>query len=225
MIRVLIAERQLLFRDALKLILDDQEDITIVDAVDNGEEAVEKVAQLQPDIILMNFQMSGKDGVQATKEIKEASPKTKVILLTSGINEDNLIKGLLYGASGILNMRAEPDSLVASIKTVHGGHTVLSDVIAEDMRQEIYKLFIDKKEILYEALQKEGIHLTPRELDVVDLFRFGLTNEQIAKRLSLSEGTIKNYISNIYQEFGIHNRSEAINYMYELLKKTNKSYI
>src|SRR5699024_2125735 len=137
MLRVLIAERQLLFRDALKLILDDQEDITIGDAVANGEGGVEKVAHLQPDSILMNFQMAGKDGVQATKEIKEASPKTKVILLTSGINEDNLIKGLLYGASGILNMRAEPDSLVASIKTVHGGHTVLSDVIAEDMRKVI----------------------------------------------------------------------------------------
>src|SRR5699024_6044298 len=109
--------------------------------------------------------------------------------------------------------------------TVHEGHTVLSDVIAEDMRQEIYKLFIDKKEILYEALQKEGIHLTPRELDVVDLFRFGLTNAQIAKRLSLSEGTIKNYISNIYQAFGIQNQSEAISHNYELLKKTNKRYI
>src|SRR5699024_7386074 len=162
--------------------------------------------------------------------------------------EGNLIKGLLYGASGILNMKAEPDSLVASIQTVHEGHTALSDVIADDMIQEVYKLvndkkenpyealqkqvihltpraydvvnlLVDKQEILYEALQKEGIHLRPPELDVVDLFRFGLTNEQIAKRLSLSAGTIKNYISNIYQEFGIHNRSEAINYMYELLKK------
>lgn len=225
MIRVLIAERQLLFQDALRLILDDNEDITIVDAVDNGAGAVKKVAQLQPDIILMNFHLPEKDGIQATKEIRETHPNTKVVLLTSELKEDNLIKGLMYGASGILHMKADPKSLVTAIKTVHEGHTVLCEQIANGIRQEIYKLFIDKKEILHEALEQENIHLTPRELDVADLFRFGLTNEQIATRLSLSEGTIKNYVSNIYQAFGIHNRNEVINYMYELLKNINKSYL
>src|SRR5699024_11180943 len=105
MIRVLIAEQQLLFQDALRVILDDTEDITIVDAVNNGAEAVKKVAQLQPDIILMNFHLPEKDGIEATKEIKEAHPNTKVVLLTSEIHEDNLIKGLLYGANGILHMK------------------------------------------------------------------------------------------------------------------------
>lgn len=224
MIRVLVAERQLLFRDALRLILDDKEDITIVDAVDNGIEAVEKVAQLQPDIILMNFQMPEKNGIQATKEIKETYPNTKVILLTAGFNEDNLIKGLVYGANGILHMKAKPESLETAIKAAQGGHTVLSEEIANGIRQEIYKLFIDKKELLREALEQENIHLTPRELDVADLFRIGMTNEQIATRLSLSEGTIKNYISNVYQALNIHNRDGATNYMYELLNNTSKNY-
>lgn len=224
MIRVLLAESQLLFQDALRLTLEAKEGISIVDAADNGIEAVEKVIQHQPDVILMNFHLTEKDGVQATKEIKEANPETKVILLTSEYEEDNLIKGLIYGADGILHNKIESDSLERAIKTVNEGDTFLSKDIANGLRHEIYKLFINKKELLHEALKRENIFLTSRELDVADLFRFGLNNEQIAKRLSLSEGTIKNYISNIYQALGIHNRSEAIEYIYQLLKKVNKSY-
>ncbi|MBU5465525.1 response regulator transcription factor [Virgibacillus sp. MSJ-26] len=224
MIRVLLAESQLLFQDALRLTLEAKEGISIVDAADNGIEAVEKVIQYQPDVILMNFHLTEKDGVQATKEIKEANPETKVILLTSEYEEDNLIKGLIYGADGILHNKIESDSLERAIKTVNEGDTFLSKDIANGLRHEIYKLFINKKELLHEALERENIFLTSRELDVADLFRFGLNNEQIAKRLSLSEGTIKNYISNIYQALGIHNRSEAIEYIYQLLKKVDKSY-
>jgi len=224
MIRVLLAESQLLFQDALRLTLEAKEGISIVDAADNGIEAVEKVIQYQPDVILMNFHLTEKDGVQATKEIKEANPETKVILLTSEYEEDNLIKGLIYGADGILHNKIESDSLERAIKTVNEGDTILSKGIANGLRHEIYKLFINKKELLHEALERENIFLTSRELDVADLFRFGLNNEQIAKRLSLSEGTIKNYISNIYQALGIHNRSEAIEYIYQLLKKVDKSY-
>jgi len=224
MIRVLLAESQLLFQDALRLTLEAKEGISIMDAADNGIEAVEKVIQYQPDVILMNFHLTEKDGVQATKEIKEANPETKVILLTSEYEEDNLIKGLIYGADGILHNKIESDSLERAIKTVNEGDTILSKGIANGLRHEIYKLFINKKELLHEALERENIFLTSRELDVADLFRFGLNNEQIAKRLSLSEGTIKNYISNIYQALGIHNRSEAIEYIYQLLKKVDKSY-
>jgi len=224
MIRVLLAESKLLFQDALRLTLEAKEGISVVDTADNGIEAVEKVVQYQPDIILMNFHQTEKDGVQATKEIKEANPETKVILLTSEYEEDNLIKGFIYGADGILHNKIESDSLEKAIKTVNEGDTILSKDIANGLRHEIYILFINKKELLHEALERENIFLTSRELDVADLFRFGLNNEQIAKKLSLSEGTIKNYISNIYQALGIHNRSEAIEYIYQLLKKVNKSY-
>jgi len=224
MIRVLLAESKLLFQDALRLTLEAKEGISVVDTADNGIEAVEKVVQYQPDIILMNFHLTEKDGVQATKEIKEANPETKVILLTSEYEEDNLIKGFIYGADGILHNKIESDSLEKAIKTVNEGDTILSKDIANGLRHEIYILFINKKELLHEALERENIFLTSRELDVADLFRFGLNNEQIAKKLSLSEGTIKNYISNIYQALGIHNRSEAIEYIYQLLKKVNKSY-
>ena len=224
MIRVLLAESKLLFQDALRLTLEAKEGISVVDTADNGIEAVEKVVQYQPDIILMNFHLTEKDGVQATKEIKEANPETKVILLTSEYEEDNLIKGYIYGADGILHNKIESDSLEKAIKTVNEGDTILSKDIANGLRHEIYILFINKKELLHEALERENIFLTSRELDVADLFRFGLNNEQIAKKLSLSEGTIKNYISNIYQALGIHNRSEAIEYIYQLLKKVNKSY-
>src|SRR5699024_4223016 len=116
MIRVLLEESKLLFQDALRLTLEAKEGISVVDTADNGIEAVEKVVQYQPDIILMNFHLTEKDGVQATKEIKEANPETKVILLTSEYEEDNLIKGLIYGADGILHNKIESDSLERAIK-------------------------------------------------------------------------------------------------------------
>src|SRR5699024_12226440 len=134
----------------MRLILEDKEGILILYAADNGIEAVEKVIQYQPDFILMNFHLTEKDGVQATKEIKEANPETKVILLTSEYEEDNLSKGLIYGADGILHNKIESDSLERAIKTVNEGDTILSKVIANGLRHEIYKLIINKKKLLNE---------------------------------------------------------------------------
>lgn len=225
MIKVFLVEQQRLVRDALQVIINEQDVFEVIGTAGDIDETIEQLPKVSPDLVLMPFQLTKEDGVQTIKAIKEMHPDIRVILLTEDPEEDNLIKALLNGADSILIREVHPDTLVSAIRNTHDGLTILSEEIANVLRKDISTLFIDKRKILKETLEKEGITLTPRVFDVAELFRYGLSNSQIAERLSLSEGTIKNYISEIYQSLGIHNREKAVNFLYEKLKDINDNYL
>ncbi|MFD1362334.1 response regulator transcription factor [Lentibacillus salinarum] len=211
--KLLLVEDQRLFVEGIKALLDTQDDMTIVGIATNGEEALKRVSERQPDIVLMDIHMPELDGITATARIKETYPGVKVIMLTTDIDEELAIRGISVGADGFLIKELYPDTLYQTIRDAYRGQTVISGEVASILARKIRELTMDRKGILGKRLENRGIHLTGREQEIARLLMDHYTNRQIADKIHLGPGTIKNYISEIYQKLGIHNREQAIDYL------------
>ncbi|WP_066307101.1 response regulator transcription factor [Bacillus sp. FJAT-29814] len=203
-IKLVIADDQELIRESLSIVLDMDDDMEIVGLAENGAEAIDLCQQQQPDMVLMDINMPEMDGISATKIIKQRWPETKVIILTTFQEVNYVIDALAIGAEGYLLKAIHPKDLLAGIKLIHKGGTLLPQDLAKLLVQQI-----NSPEPHAPQENKNNYDLTEREEEVLECIAQGLSNRLIAERLFLSEGTVKNYISSIYHKLDVKDRFQA----------------
>ncbi len=201
-IRILLVEDQTLMRQGLKTILDLEDGFEVVGEAADGQAAVEQAVLLRPDIVLMDIQMPRLNGVAATAQIVPLLPMSRVIILTTFDSDEYVFDGIKAGARGYLLKDTPATELLATIQRVHSGESIVQSSIATRMIAE----FTRRRDAItaspYEALSE-------RERDVLRLLADGLSNKDIAARLVLAEGTVKNHVSTILDKLHAVNRTQA----------------
>ena len=211
MIHVLIVENQRLLRDGMEAIIERTDDIKVIGAVDNGEIAIKQMEHLNPDIVIMDIHLPQMDGIRTTKYMKEKYPEVGVILLTSKV-DDFIISGINAGADGFLVKAVYAERLLEAIRIAYRGETIFSGKVAQMLATRIRELTMNNKQIFTLRLERLGYTFTKREVDIAFLLKENYTNQQIALKLFLGEGTVKNYISEIYNKLNIRNRAKVIEF-------------
>jgi DNA-binding NarL/FixJ family response regulator len=197
-IRILMAEDQTLMRQGLKTLLEVEPGLRVIGEAENGEVAVKLALQLRPDIILMDVQMPRMNGVEATAAICGAWPAAKVIILTTFDRDDYVFQGVRAGAVGYLLKDLPADKLYKTIRRVHAGEIFIQPEIAS--------------RTLRAALHPAGDLIEPlsdREHEVLVMLAQGVPNKEIADKLHIAEGTVKNHVSNILDKLQVQNRTQA----------------
>ena len=202
--KVLIADDHALLRESMRNLLDRQDDIEVVGEASDGEEAVELASQLKPDIAVMDIVMPKLNGIEASKEIKKVSPSTAIIILTA-YDDAQYVLGLLEaGAAGYLLKSARGSDVVAAIRAVREGESVLHPSIIAMLLKRA--MGIQTEENKGRGREK----LTEREVEVLRLAALGLSNKEIAEKLSVTVRTVKAHISNLFAKMDVASRTEAI---------------
>jgi DNA-binding NarL/FixJ family response regulator len=201
--RVLIADDQTLFRSGLARLLDEDPRITLVGQAADGLDAVKKAAALKPDVVLMDLRMPGIDGAEATRQIVRDHPEIKVLILSTFETDNYVIQALRAGARGYLLKDAEPSAVASSIVAVLSGERVMAGAVANRVLDMLTGASTPKE--FYDGL-------TPREIEVLKLMANGQANKQIAFNLKISEKTVRNHISHIYEKLHIYDRAQAVLY-------------
>lgn len=205
MIKVAIADDQEILREGLKMILNMEEDIEVCGLASNGKEAYEICKWRMPDVILMDIKMPEMNGVEATRRIKEDFPNIKVIVLTT-FNEDEFIyDALKFGASGYLLKDAKPETIRDALRVVYRGGALIQPDVAVRVLDRFSKLA--KGNIGKERDSRIEL-LTEREKDICKLLGQGKNNREIGEKLYLSEGTVKNHITNILSKLDLRDRTQ-----------------
>ncbi|TCZ79507.1 response regulator transcription factor [Paenibacillus albiflavus] len=211
MIQVLIVDDDLYIRESLKLIINLDAEITVLGTCMNGKEAAEFVQQHPIDIVLMDIRMPECDGVEGTKLIKADRPEVKVLILTTFDDDEYIIEALRNGASGYLLKNIPPDQIIDGIKTIHKGSLLIHPEIAKKLTNFIQPQSARQTQ-QPPSLQELGLSQT--EQAIVAEIANGLSNKEIATQLFLSEGTVKNYISDILSKLELRDRTQlAIYYL------------
>ncbi len=206
MIRVVIADDQELFCQSLKIVLNVNPDMEVVDTVSDGGAAVESVAKHRPDVVLMDIRMPVMDGVEATRTIKEKYPATKVIVLTTFVDDEYVFGALKNGASGYLLKGSGVTELAEAIRVAHSGGAMVNPNVASKMIQLFSNMAHGEASIPVE--DERAASLTKGELPVVQSVGRGLSNKEIAAELCLSEGTVRNIISTVLGKLGLRDRTQ-----------------
>lgn len=213
-IKVMITDDQPILSEGLKSILEHDEEINVIAIAGDGEEAIEKMAKEEADVVLMDIRMPNMNGVVATKEIKSHYPKAKVIVLTTFDDSDYILNAINNGASGYLLKDIGSAELISAIKNAYRGDTILPSKIAKRITDAAMKVTESREQRI-----KRRYGLSDREAEIATMLQEGFTNRQIASALNLSDGTARNYISALYEKIGAANRLEAMQKLTEFLKK------
>ncbi|MGL4610155.1 MAG: response regulator [Trueperaceae bacterium] len=209
-IRILLVDDQYLIREGIASLLELEDAVEVVDMAANGKEAVKKALDLKPNIILMDIRMPEMNGVEATAQIKHALPSCQVIMLTTFDDEEFVVQSLLAGACGYLMKDIPPKDLVQAINLAHAGIYQLAPEVAGKLIGSL-----QKRETVTPQKPDIDPDLTSRELEVLKLLAKGASNKEIAKVFKVSEGTVKNHVSNILMRLGLRDRTQAAVYAVE----------
>jgi DNA-binding NarL/FixJ family response regulator len=203
-LRILLVDDHEVVRAGVKALLDAQEDMVVVGEADNAEEAVRRVGYDEPDVVVLDVRLPDASGIEACREIRSRFPDVKVLMLTSFADEDALMSAILAGASGYVLKRVKSNELVADIRKVGAGESLLDS----DMTERLF-------ERLRSGPQEDPLlsRLSKQERTIVGHIAAGLTNRQIAEEMFLAEKTVKNYVSNLLSKMGMSRRSEAAAYV------------
>ncbi|WP_434688202.1 response regulator [Pseudanabaena minima] len=199
-IRILLVDDHAFIRRALKISLGDESSLEIVGEAENGNLAIAQVENLQPDVVLMDIQMPLMDGVEATKQICDRFPETKVLILTVDDTEEYVSQALKYGASGYILKNTSPEELSFAIQAVYRGYMHLDLNLGRKVIARIPEIA--------EVSTTDWDKLTPREQQIVKLIATGANNEEIANQLYISTRTVKNHITNILSQLNLRNRTQ-----------------
>ena len=198
-IRVLVVDDHAVVREGLRAFLAVQDGIEVAGDAADGEEALEAAARLDPDVILMDLVMPRLDGVGAMRALRERLSRSRVIVLTSFLDDDKLLPALRAGAAGYLLKDAEPEQLVRAVRAAHAGEALLDPAVAARL---VDRLSSDGEP---EPLER----LTPREREVLVLIARGLANKRIALELGVSEKTVKAHVGHVLAKLGVTDRTQA----------------
>ncbi|QYX29947.1 response regulator [Sphaerospermopsis torques-reginae] len=205
MITVLLVDDQGLIRQGLKALLELEPDLEIVGEAENGEIAINLVEKLQPNVVLMDIRMPIMDGVAATKEIQKRFPTTKVLVLTT-FDDDQYVKAALQnGAMGYLLKDTPSEELAVAIRAVDKGYSQLGPGIVKKLLTQ----FPSTETNTTPSIPTSLTELTPREKEVLRLIATGASNREIAQKLFISEGTVKNHVTNILSRLNLRDRTQA----------------
>ncbi len=205
-IRVAVVDDQELFRRGLTMLLTVEEDIDVVGEAGDGVAATELATTAAPDVVLMDVRMPKRSGIEACLSIKDAAPSAKIIMLTVSDEEADLYEAVKNGASGYLLKDSSIEEVAQAIRVVADGQSLISPSMAVKLLDEFKQMSRSDRQ------QVPGPRLTDRELEVLKLVAQGLNNREIAKRLFISENTVKNHVRNILEKLQLHSRMEAVMY-------------
>lgn len=220
-IKIIIADDQTLIRDGLASLLSIKKEVKILGTAKNGVEAVQMAKDLSPDIVLMDIRMPVMDGLTALTKIKKTNPNIKIIMLTTFDDDDYIIKSLQAGAEGYLLKDIPIDDLLRALQqSMNGTFQATSSVITR------LSTHLNKKEKPANSLEMENLkqcflNLSDKEKDIFNLLGEGMTNKEIAQNLKLSEGTVKNYMTNILASFEMRDRTQLALLSYKIKLNSN----
>ncbi|MBP2324038.1 DNA-binding NarL/FixJ family response regulator [Kibdelosporangium banguiense] len=209
MIRVVVADDQVLLRESFQAVIDAQPDLCVVGAAGTGQEAVDLAAREQPDVVLMDVRMPEMDGIEATRLVCAAQPSVRVLILTMFDLDAYVYSALRAGASGFLLKDAPSADLLAAVRTVAAGEGLLAPTVTRRLIDE----FARRPEPRRAAHELDK--LTERELEVLTLVARGLTNAEIAEQLHVSHGTVKTHVSHLLAKIEARDRAQLIIVAYE----------
>ena len=211
MTSLVIVDDQGMVRAGFRSLLDSEPDLDVVGEAADGEQAVEVVTRLRPDVTLMDIRMPVLDGLAATRRLVDAGVPTRVLVLTTFDLDEYVFEALRAGASGFLLKDAPAEELAAAIRTVAAGDALL----APGVTRRVIDAFVRRGAPPVRAIDDRLALLTPRELEVLGLLARGLSNLDIATRLFVSEGTTKTHVSNVLAKLGLRDRVQAVIFAYE----------
>jgi NarL family two-component system response regulator LiaR len=205
-LKVLVAEDHPITRQGIRKLLDDEDKFTVIGEAGDGEEAVQMVEELKPDVVIMDVAMPKLNGIEATRQIKLIRPATAVLIL-SAYDDDEYVFGLLEaGAAGYLLKTASGDELTQAIRAVYKGEPVLDPLITRKVINRFR--FPDKMP----RTARPSEHLSDREIGIIKLAARGMTNKEIADELHLSRRTVEGNLRSIFNKLGVGSRTEAVLY-------------
>jgi len=204
-IRLLLVDDQRLMRDGLRILLELESDFEVVGEAENGSEALEAYRQLNPDVILMDIRMPEMDGVEATRRLRAMDLNSKVIILTTFDDNEYVFEGLRAGALGYLLKDVSGDELADAIRKVAAGGSMIEPSVARKVVAEFARLASPSSAVTEGLIEP----LSEREVEILKLVSQGLTNKEIANKLFLAEGTVKNYVTSILQKIDVRDRTQA----------------
>jgi two-component system, NarL family, response regulator LiaR len=202
-VRVLIVDDHAIVRKGIRALLSEVDGFEVVGEADNGQEAVQRAEETHPDVIVMDLLMPGMDGIEATRQITSHQPKTRILVLTSFAADNKVFPAIKAGAAGYLLKDSSPDELMRAIRQVHRGEPSLHPTIARKLLQEIARPA---------ELQPAPETLTAREMEVLRLIAQGLSNQEIADQISVSEPTVRAHVSRILGKLHLASRTQAALY-------------
>ena len=201
--RVLVVDDQNLFRSGLVRLLEADSRVQVVGQAVDGLDAIKKVASLKPDVILMDLKMPNLDGIEATRRVLAEHPQIKILILTTFETDSYVLQALRAGASGYVLKDAQIDSVVSSILAVISGERVMASAVVNRVVEMLSGNSTPKE--FYDGL-------TAREVEILKLIAMGQANAQIARRLDISDKTVRNHVSNMYEKLHIYDRSQVVLY-------------
>lgn len=215
-ISILLVDDHALFRDGLASLLADQADFEVVGEAQDGEEALEKARELEPDLVLMDIYMRGGDGLTATRRIKEEMPSVKIVVLTISEEDQSLFEAVKSGARGYLLKKTNAQQFLEMLRGVSRGEAPISHSMAAKILDEFARV------APRDPQPAPGVQLSPREREVLELLTKGATNKEIATALGISENTVKNRLKSILEKLHLENRVQAVAFAFEkgLVKRT-----
>ncbi|MDO9546160.1 MAG: response regulator transcription factor [Pelolinea sp.] len=206
--KIIIVDDHEVVRLGLKSILDQYPQYKVISEASSADEAVQKVKELKPDIVLMDIRLPGKSGIEACEEITATHPKIKVIMLTSYAEDEMLFSAIKSGASGYVLKQINSEGLIQSLDAVARGEASLDPAVTQRVFQEVRRAVIGEEAASFSSLSQQ-------EKMVLKLVAEGNTNKKIASALFLGEGTVRNYVSSILSKLDVSNRAEAAAYAVE----------
>lgn len=204
----MIVDDDPLVQESLKIILEKDGDIEVVSLCGSGREAVSAFAETKPDLVLSDIRMEDMDGLAATSEILKIDPQAKVILLTTFLDDEYINQALKVGAKGYI-LKQDCASLSDAVRAVYGGQTVFGGKIVERLPDLLNRS---------ESFRWEDYDITPKEQEIVELVAEGLSNKEIAQKMFLGEGTVRNMISSVLSKLDLRDRTQLACFYYQRIK-------
>lgn len=204
-IRILLVDDQRLMREGVRILLDLEPDMQVVGEAGDGRAAIAVYTELRPDVVLMDIRMPELDGVEATRRIVADDPVAKVIILTTFDDDEYVFEGVRAGALGYMLKAASGEELADAVRTVAAGGALIEPSVARRVMAEFARISRPSPERVETLLEP----LSEREVDILKLLALGLANREIADRLHLAEGTVKNYVSSLMQKLNVRDRTQA----------------
>jgi DNA-binding NarL/FixJ family response regulator len=206
--KIMIVDDDPLVQESLKIILEKDGDIEVVSLCGSGREAVSAFAEVKPDLVLSDIRMEDMDGLAATSEILKIDPQAKVILLTTFLDDEYINQALKVGAKGYI-LKQDCASLSDAVRAVYGGQTVFGGKIVERLPDLLNRS---------ESFRWEDYDITPKEQEIVELVAEGLSNKEIAQKMFLGEGTVRNMISSVLSKLDLRDRTQLACFYYQRIK-------